>query len=152
VKVYPSQGGDLTTWRGASVLAGTSTFAEHWCVHAPTDRAARLEEEFGSEEEEMQSDTDVSMDEDEEDEEDEDELKEEEGSEEEDEEEESEEDGEQEEGGQAGPGAAPTEYVGPLAAHVAGSSSNAAAVPPRPPHRGVDYSKWDRIVDSDDED
>ena len=28
--------GDHTTWFGAAVLAGTSTFAEHWCVHAPT--------------------------------------------------------------------------------------------------------------------
>ena len=36
VKVRPSIDGDATTWIGASVLAGTSTFAEHWCVHAPT--------------------------------------------------------------------------------------------------------------------
>mmetsp|Transcript_12232 Transcript_12232/g.26422 ORF Transcript_12232/g.26422 Transcript_12232/m.26422 type:complete len:608 (-) Transcript_12232:466-2289(-) len=36
VKVMPSLEGDHTTWFGASVLAGTSTFAEHWCVHAPT--------------------------------------------------------------------------------------------------------------------
>ena len=26
---------DATTWHGATVLAGTSTFAENWCVHAP---------------------------------------------------------------------------------------------------------------------
>ena len=36
VRVRPSIDGDATTWIGASVLAGTSTFAEHWCVHAPT--------------------------------------------------------------------------------------------------------------------
>jgi cell division ATPase FtsA len=36
VKVAPPRQGDLTTWFGASMLAGTSTFSEHWCVHAPT--------------------------------------------------------------------------------------------------------------------
>ena len=36
VRVRPSIDGDATTWIGASVLAGTSTFAEHWCAHAPT--------------------------------------------------------------------------------------------------------------------
>ena len=36
IHVRPSIGGDATTWHGASVLAGTATFAHHWCVHAPT--------------------------------------------------------------------------------------------------------------------
>lgn len=36
IKVRPSLDGDATTWLGASVLAGTETFATHWCVHAPT--------------------------------------------------------------------------------------------------------------------
>ena len=36
VRVRPSIDGDATTWIGASVLAGTSTFADHWCVHAPS--------------------------------------------------------------------------------------------------------------------
>jgi len=35
VAVSPPEPADGTTWKGASVLAGTSTFAEHWCVHAP---------------------------------------------------------------------------------------------------------------------
>jgi hypothetical protein len=30
VRVLPSINGDHTTWHGARVLAGTSTFAEHW--------------------------------------------------------------------------------------------------------------------------
>ena len=34
--MYPARPADASTWAGASVLAGTSTFAEHWCVHAPT--------------------------------------------------------------------------------------------------------------------
>jgi hypothetical protein len=37
VVVAPPEPRDGTTWKGASVLAGTSTFAEHWCVHAPPD-------------------------------------------------------------------------------------------------------------------
>lgn len=36
VRVRPSIDGDATTWLGAAMLAGTSTFAEHWCVHAPS--------------------------------------------------------------------------------------------------------------------
>ena len=35
VRVFPSRDGDHTTWLGARTLAGTSTFSEHWCVHAP---------------------------------------------------------------------------------------------------------------------
>ena len=36
IVVRPSIEGDATTWHGASVLAGTATFAQHWCVHAPS--------------------------------------------------------------------------------------------------------------------
>jgi len=66
VRVYPAQRGDHTTWLGASVLAGTSTFAEHWCVHAPTAPPPR----FAAEDEEEEDDDDDDDDDKEEEEED----------------------------------------------------------------------------------
>ena len=55
VRVHPALEGDFTTWRGASVLAGTSTFAEHWCVHAPTHAGpapwAPDDDDYGSDDE-----------------------------------------------------------------------------------------------------
>lgn len=42
VAVYPAHPSDTSTWLGASMLAGTSTFATHWAVRTPknTGRAA----------------------------------------------------------------------------------------------------------------
>ena len=93
VRVYPAQRGDHTTWLGASVLAGTSTFAEHWCVHAPTAPPPRF---AADDDDEDDDDDDDEKEEDEEEEEDEDEDSEDEGDDDGEEEEEEDEDSEDE--------------------------------------------------------
>ena len=61
VRVHPSIDGDATTWIGASVLAGTSTFADHWCVHAPSSEpplGVSADEDDECEDYEMEDDDD----------------------------------------------------------------------------------------------
>ena len=81
VRVRPSIDGDATTWIGASVLAGTSTFAEHWCVHAPTGPLPNaqywIDDENDDEDEDYEEEDSDDDDEEEEDEEGEDEEEEE---------------------------------------------------------------------------
>ncbi|KAL3904690.1 MAG: hypothetical protein SGPRY_011193 [Prymnesium sp.] len=173
VKVFPSIGGDLTTWRGASVLAGTSTFAEHWCVHAPTvqpcDIGTGLESDDEESDDEESDEVEVRSDEAERsrDEEEREQVESEE------ENEEAEVGEEEREGAQSASVASVGEvqYVGPWSVQVAAAVSSSAPLaamsrvsvqsgegersfPPISPaakHSAIDYSKWDNLVDSDED-
>lgn len=134
-KVHPAIRGDMTTWVGGSVLAGTSTFAEQWCMQSanrPPNEQMDLETSSPS-----SSDEEMEVDEDDDD----------------------------DTSDQQSIDAVEETAAVSVSNQASDDSSNEpspsrgadvtapamSSTPQAPSHRGVDYSRWDAIVDSDDD-